>query len=109
MNIIKVDTCAPCGRPIEYVPAIWRVDHGTKRATPGEIAQFHCDREWFHIDGGRDCPPGPGRKWEAARPVSTCLKCKARGTLTTRQLPYGIETTCGADGCGYRDYFSIGD
>lgn len=114
----ELDTCVNCGDMVERVytwmdyqattnplkrvvasvydanPSLWRWDH----------------RSWLHVGGDRLCVQREGiKKWSQAEIATTCPNCETRGTLTTKQLPYGDETTCSADGCTYRSYHSIGD
>lgn len=98
LSVAKADAgpCIDCGKPMAALNARQHVTHNgiESRRTLGLPVYAHADGSEPHLAPAAD------------RPHPQCPKCKAYGTLTYRQLPYGDETTCT---CGYRHYYSIGD
>lgn len=110
-NTTGAEICVDCPERIEHVYARtnYGPEGGLERLTDDQVRPRIDERRWMHIGGGSRCIRPYGRTG-LAQPLSTCTKCKARGTLTTdRTNPWADITTCTTDGCTYRSEYWLGD
>lgn len=96
----KIDNCANCGNPIEYVPTVWRVDTGTVRE------ENPYTRSYLHVGANERCPKGTPGLVALASPIPRCPTCRSENYGATN-TNYGVNFDC--SDCGHHTYFSIGD
>ena len=89
------------GKQIVTVKAHWS-DDAPFTTTQGRQNSTQWFERTVHADGSESSGFEYGT-------ITRCPKCKALGTLSTKQEAWGDRTTCSASGCGYEDYYSIGD